>query len=307
MQFSAPYAHHILGKAERPWRTIWDNACAMMHSMSVPNAMWSCAVSTIVDLRNRTFSRAVGPSGGVHLTLLTQVEPDASEFRVFGCTVFAKVPDKLRRKLGEKAFRGVMVGYPSDALGNRVYNPVTRSITTSVHVTFHEIVPGFLPSLDTNPLISDDTETVIGSALFPSSHAVSHDLVENDDGPPLPDDNRPSAFAHTLSGLVNTLLIFRPTHRSTSLRAVTQVKVLREGTSSNSPTWLSQLLPLLTNMLAPLLPSSPHGIASNLPRTVPLSPVICPLNGVWPFNMSVTPSCPTARGNSLTFRKVVQS
>jgi hypothetical protein len=39
--------------------------------------------------------------------------PDASKFRVFGCAVFAKVPDKLRRKLGEKAFRGVMVGYGS--------------------------------------------------------------------------------------------------------------------------------------------------------------------------------------------------
>jgi hypothetical protein len=25
VQFSAPYAHHMLGKAERPWRTIRDN------------------------------------------------------------------------------------------------------------------------------------------------------------------------------------------------------------------------------------------------------------------------------------------
>jgi hypothetical protein len=54
VQFSAPYAHHILGKAECPWRTLWDNASAMLHSMSVPNSMWSCAVSTIVYLSNRT-------------------------------------------------------------------------------------------------------------------------------------------------------------------------------------------------------------------------------------------------------------
>jgi hypothetical protein len=94
----------MLGKAERPRRTIRDIACAMMHSMSVPNAMWSCAVSIVVYLRNRTFSRAVGPSSDVHVTLLTMVEPDASKFRVFGCTIFAKVHDKLRRKLGEKAF-----------------------------------------------------------------------------------------------------------------------------------------------------------------------------------------------------------
>jgi hypothetical protein len=36
-QSSAPYAHHMLGKAERPWRTIRDNAPAMLHSMVDPN------------------------------------------------------------------------------------------------------------------------------------------------------------------------------------------------------------------------------------------------------------------------------
>jgi hypothetical protein len=83
-----------------------------------------------------------------------------------------------------------MVGYPFDAPGYRVYNPVTRRITTSVHVMFHEIVPGFLPSPDTNSMISDETETVSDDALFPSAHDVSPNLVDNDDGPPLPKDNR---------------------------------------------------------------------------------------------------------------------
>jgi hypothetical protein len=124
------------------------------------------------------------------MTLLTQVEPDASKFRVFGCAVFAKVPDKLRRKLGEKAFRSVMVGYPPGAPCYRVYNPVTRRITTSVHVMFQKTVPDSLPSPDINPLISDETETVSGDAMFPFSHAVSLDLVDNDDGPPLHDDTR---------------------------------------------------------------------------------------------------------------------
>jgi hypothetical protein len=108
----------------------------MLDNMAVPNSMWSCAVSTIVYLRNRTYTRSVGPSGGIPLTLLTSFVPNASKFRVFGCAVFAKVPDKLRRKLSEKAFRGVMVGYPSNAPGYRVYNPETRRIATSAHVVF---------------------------------------------------------------------------------------------------------------------------------------------------------------------------
>jgi hypothetical protein len=156
----------MLGKTERPWCTIRDNASTMMHNMSVPNAMWSCAVITAVYLRNRTFSCAVGPYGSVPLTLLTLVEPNASKFRVFGCTVFAKVPDKLRRKLGEKAFRGVMVSYPSNAPCSRVYNPVTRRIATSVHVMFKEIINGFQPFPETDSLISDDTDVDNGNAHF---------------------------------------------------------------------------------------------------------------------------------------------
>jgi hypothetical protein len=89
VQFSAPYAHHMLGKAERPWRTIRDNASAMLHSMAVPNSMWSCAVNTVVYLRNRTYNRSVGLTSGIPLTLLKSSVPDASKFRVFGCAVFA--------------------------------------------------------------------------------------------------------------------------------------------------------------------------------------------------------------------------
>jgi hypothetical protein len=140
---SAPNAHHMLGKADRPWRTLRDCASSMMHAMSVPNNMWSCAMSTVVHLRNRTFNRAVGPFGGVPLALLTCTVPDASTFRVFGCEVFANVSYNLRRKLGLKAFRGVMVGYSQNSPRYRVYNPATRRIITSVHVKFQESVPGF--------------------------------------------------------------------------------------------------------------------------------------------------------------------
>jgi hypothetical protein len=94
-----------------------DNASALLHSMSVPNSVSPCAISTVVYLCNRKFGRAVSVSGGLSLTLLTSQEPDASKFRVFRCTIFAKVPDKLCRRLGEKAFRGIMDGYPPDAPG----------------------------------------------------------------------------------------------------------------------------------------------------------------------------------------------
>jgi hypothetical protein len=70
VQFSGLYAHHMLGKAERPWRTIRDNASAMLHNIVVPNFMWSCAVSTIVYVRNRTYSaRSASPVASHSLSL----------------------------------------------------------------------------------------------------------------------------------------------------------------------------------------------------------------------------------------------
>jgi hypothetical protein len=98
----------------------------------------------------------------------------------------------MRRKLGEKAFRGVMIGYPCDAPGYRVYNPVTRRTTTSVHVMFQETFPGFQPSHKIGSLISNDTDADDGSAQFPPSHAISTNLVDIDDWPPMPDDDHPS-------------------------------------------------------------------------------------------------------------------
>jgi hypothetical protein len=103
-------------------------------------------------------TRSVGLTGGIPLTLLTSSVPYDSKFRVFGCAVFAKVPDKMRRKLGEKAFRGVMVAYPLDAPEYRVYNPETRRITTSVHVVFHEDTPGFGKRLSIDLVITDSSD-----------------------------------------------------------------------------------------------------------------------------------------------------
>jgi hypothetical protein len=102
--------------------------------------------------------------------------PDASRFRVFGCAVFAKVPDKLRRKVSEKAFRGVMVGYPTDAPGYRVYNPETRRITTSVHVVFQKDTPGFGAQLSVDSAITDPSDDA--PTASPQSHLIDISLPD---------------------------------------------------------------------------------------------------------------------------------
>jgi hypothetical protein len=128
------------------------------------------------------------------------VEPNASKLRVFGCKVFAKVLNQLRHKFGEKAFRVVIVGYPSNAPGYRVYNRVTRRVTTSEHVMFQEMVPGFHASCEIDSLISDDSDAADGSAKFLLSNVISPHTMDIDNGPPLPCANLPSRLrSHPIS------------------------------------------------------------------------------------------------------------
>jgi hypothetical protein len=107
--------------------------------------------------------------------------PDASKFRVFGCIVFAKVPYKLRRKLGEKAFCGVMVGYPHVAPGYRIYNLVTRRIITSVHVVFQEDSPGFGTRPTNDSVINDASSTDDALDHSPLSHPLVIHTPDVDD------------------------------------------------------------------------------------------------------------------------------
>jgi hypothetical protein len=106
---------------------------------------------------------------------MTLAEPNASKFHVFCCTIFAEVPDKLRRKQGEKAFRGALVDYRTDTLAYRVYNPVTRRITTSMQVMFQTDVHGVFPSPKTDPLIigNNDANDVAQKRPMPS-YALSN-------------------------------------------------------------------------------------------------------------------------------------
>jgi hypothetical protein len=87
--------------------------------------------------------------------------------RIVGCNFFAKVPDKLGRKLGEKAFRGVMVDYTHDVPWYRVLNHVTRRITTSVRLVFHKTTPG----LGARPPI-ERVHRGIGHGRCPRPHPI---------------------------------------------------------------------------------------------------------------------------------------
>ena len=68
----------------------------------------------------------------------TEKLPDLSNLRVFGCPAYLHIDVSRRRKFGDKAWKGVFVGYAPDSPAWLVYNPVTRNVIRNRNVVFNE-------------------------------------------------------------------------------------------------------------------------------------------------------------------------
>jgi hypothetical protein len=88
-----------------------------------------------MHVRNRVHSSG---AGGVSFTLATGGRTDLSSIRVFGCPAYFHVDKSEPRKLDDRAWKGVLVGYASESHAWLVYNPATRRVVSSRNVLFDE-------------------------------------------------------------------------------------------------------------------------------------------------------------------------
>jgi hypothetical protein len=107
-------------------------AQSMIRQAALPKSYWALAV----HIRNRVHS---GGAGGVPFTLATGRRADLSFMRVFGCTAYVHVDKSQRRKVADRAWKGVFVGYASESHAWLVYNPATRWVLSSRNVVFDEV------------------------------------------------------------------------------------------------------------------------------------------------------------------------
>lgn len=63
---SAPYSPHQNGTAERGWRTLFEMARCMLLESNLPKQLWTYAIQTAAQTRNRCYSKRLE-----HLTYLT--------------------------------------------------------------------------------------------------------------------------------------------------------------------------------------------------------------------------------------------
>lgn len=131
---TAPYTPQQNGAAERLNRTLFDRTRAMLEDAHLPKDLWAEAASTANYIRNRspTSSRPKTP-----WELFYGKKPDVAHMRTFGSVAYARVPDKLRKKLDPKSLKGVFVGYEPTSKAYRVLLD-SGKLVVSRDVIFHE-------------------------------------------------------------------------------------------------------------------------------------------------------------------------
>ena len=133
-QMTGGYAPEQNGKAERQNRTIVEKVRTMIHARSVPKHLWAEAVNTAVYILNRV----TGPQGATATSyeLWMGRKPTVEHVRVFGSQAFVHVPAVKRKKLDDKAVKGILVGYQVDSGNYRVYMSKTQNVIESHDVMF---------------------------------------------------------------------------------------------------------------------------------------------------------------------------
>jgi hypothetical protein len=164
-QLSAPYAPQQNGVAERTWGVIIGMARCLLADAGLPKVYWPEAVRHAVYLVNRLPTAALDGDTPYHAWHGKHARLD--HLRVFGARAWVQLED--RRKLDDKAWRGVLVGCEDNRRCYRILDLGSRQVFRTAHVTFDEgppsavgaeagVAPGAAPDAGTNPGVADPVE-----------------------------------------------------------------------------------------------------------------------------------------------------
>ena len=72
------------------------------------------------------------------MELVNGKSPNLNNLRVFGCPACVHIDVFLRKKFGDKPWKGVFVDYVFDSPPWQVYNPVTRRVIRNHNMVLDE-------------------------------------------------------------------------------------------------------------------------------------------------------------------------
>ena len=108
----------------------------MLKERKIPKEFWGDAVACAVYLLNRFPTKRIGNVTPEEAWSLQK--PRVDHLRIFGSVAFAKIPEEKRTKLEDKSQKCILLGYPENSSGYKLYNPITNKVVMSRDVEFDE-------------------------------------------------------------------------------------------------------------------------------------------------------------------------
>ena len=108
----------------------------MIHYPDLPMYLWEEVARTTVYVHNRIshgILRNKTPE-----EMFTGENPEVSNLKIFGCSVYINIPKEKRSKLDPSRKKGLFVGYSEQSKAYQIYILGYRQIEISRDVTFDE-------------------------------------------------------------------------------------------------------------------------------------------------------------------------
>ena len=107
----------------------------MLNQSGLPTNLWGEALLTACHVHNRITSRVIPTSP---YELWKGRKPNLDYMRVWGCLAYYRTPDPKRTKLGDRAIKGIFVGYAINSKAYRLLDEESGVIVESRDVEFFE-------------------------------------------------------------------------------------------------------------------------------------------------------------------------
>jgi hypothetical protein len=108
----------------------------MIHAQGLDLEFWADVVNTAVYIKHRCPTKHL--ESKTPQEAWTNRKPNVSHLRVFGCKIFAHIPDEKRSKLKSKFMPCVFLGYCEGTKAYRLMCVKTKRIIKSQDVVFLE-------------------------------------------------------------------------------------------------------------------------------------------------------------------------
>ena len=133
-KITAPYLPEQNRKAERVYRTIMGPVRAILAQQKLPKSLWAEIAKAVVYLRNRS---PISQGTTTAYENLKSEKPYLGHLRILGCRVWVHIPKEKRKKLDDRSYQGIHVGYEGTNQ-YRVYDPHSGRVSVTRDVHFDE-------------------------------------------------------------------------------------------------------------------------------------------------------------------------